>query len=64
MARAAREVPAEPGRAILNDAQVRRLAKAAIGIKHLFLQQHQDIEWAFRNDRLYIVQTRPYQGQD
>ncbi len=46
---------------VLNDLQVRNLAKAALGIKRAFgSQKTQDIEWGIMNGRIYVVQARPY----
>jgi pyruvate,water dikinase len=49
---------AQAKRAALSDAQVRRVAHAARSIEAL-LGTPQDIEWAFRDDRLHILQARP-----
>jgi hypothetical protein len=58
-----KEILALSGRPILDDAQVRLLARAAVQIKQLFRQQHQDIEWVMKGKKLYIVQSRPYLGR-
>jgi rifampicin phosphotransferase len=55
-----REVPISGERAVLTDAVVRRLARAASLIKNVFGGKEQDIEWVFMGDRIYIVQSRPY----
>lgn len=46
---------------VLNDAQTRALAKAAINIRSAFGgKKEQDIEWGIIGNRIYIVQARPY----
>ncbi len=55
-----REVKIETERAVLSDAVVRRLARAAIQIKRVFGGQDQDIEWLTIGSQIYIVQSRPY----
>ncbi|MFT3744291.1 MAG: PEP/pyruvate-binding domain-containing protein [Pyrinomonadaceae bacterium] len=46
---------------VLTDVQARNLAKAAISIRSAFGgKKEQDIEWGILNDRLYVVQSRPY----
>ena len=55
-----REVPLTGGRAVLTDALVRRLARAAQLIRRVFGGREQDIEWLYRGGRLYVVQSRPY----
>lgn len=45
---------------VLTDVQARALAKTAINIRHVFGKREQDIEWGILNDRIYIVQARPY----
>ncbi len=46
---------------ILNDLQVRSLARIALGIRRAFgKKSEQDIEWGIMKGRLYIVQARPY----
>lgn len=46
---------------VLNDAQARALAKAAINIRGAFGgKKEQDIEWGIIGKRIYIVQSRPY----
>ena len=55
-----REVRIEPHRAVLTDAMVRRLARAALQIKRIFGGRDQDIEWVYAKGQLYIVQARPY----
>lgn len=47
-------------RAVLTDAMVRRLAAAALSVKRVFKGRDQDIEWLYRGNTLYIVQSRPY----
>jgi hypothetical protein len=55
-----REVPISGERAVLTDAVVRRLARAASLIKNVFGGKEQDIEWVFMGNQIYIVQSRPY----
>jgi hypothetical protein len=55
-----KELAIEQQRRVLTDEMVRRLARAAIRIKRAFGGRDQDIEWAYRGGRLYIVQSRPY----
>jgi phosphoenolpyruvate synthase/pyruvate phosphate dikinase len=55
-----REVKIETQRAVLTDAVVRRLARAALEIERAFGGRDQDIEWITVKDRIYIVQSRPY----
>ncbi len=46
---------------VLTDLQARSLAKAAISIRAAFGgKKEQDIEWGILNNRIYIVQARPY----
>ena len=55
-----KEIQLFSDRAILTDANARRLSAAALKIKHLFNQKEQDIEWALVGDQVYILQSRPY----
>lgn len=55
-----RELMIEQHRAVLSDQMARRLARAALQIKRVFGGRDQDIEWVYSNDRLFIVQSRPY----
>ncbi|MBI3650495.1 MAG: PEP/pyruvate-binding domain-containing protein [Acidobacteria bacterium] len=55
-----KEFKIEPQRAVLTDAMIRRLARAALQIKRLFGGRDQDIEWVYAKGQLYIVQSRPY----
>ncbi len=55
-----REVKIETERAVLTDAVVRRLARAALEIERAFGGRDQDIEWITVKDRIYIVQSRPF----
>lgn len=55
-----REAQAEAGRAVLTDAVVRRLARAALEIKQVFGGRDQDVEWLTVGDQIYVVQSRPY----
>ena len=45
---------------VLTDVQARTLAKTAMNIRRIFGKDAQDIEWGIMNDRIYIVQARPY----
>ncbi len=55
-----REIKIEIERAVLNDAMVKRLARAALQIERVFAGRDQDIEWLSIGNRIYIVQSRPY----
>jgi hypothetical protein len=55
-----KEVKIETERAVLTDAVVQRLARAALQIERAFGGRAQDIEWITIGDRVYIVQSRPY----
>jgi hypothetical protein len=55
-----KEIPITGDRVVLNDENIRRLARAAAEIKRVFGGKEQDIEWAYRAGRLYIVQSRPF----
>ena len=55
-----KEVPIDTGKRVMTDAQVKTLADTGSQIKALFGNKPQDIEWAFANDRLVILQARPY----
>ncbi|HJR06167.1 MAG TPA: PEP/pyruvate-binding domain-containing protein [Pyrinomonadaceae bacterium] len=55
-----KEIPISGERAVLTDATVRRLARAASLIKRVFGGREQDIEWVFYGGQVYIVQSRPY----
>ena len=55
-----KEVPITGERAVLTDDVIRRLVKAATGIKRVFGRRDQDIEWAFMKGQIYIVQARPF----
>ena len=46
-------------RASLSDAMLRELADAALAIERLYDGLPQDIEWAFSEGRLYLLQSRP-----
>jgi hypothetical protein len=54
------EIPISGERAVLTDAVVRKLARAASLIKNVFGGKEQDIEWVFMRGQIYIVQSRPY----
>ncbi|CAN5261134.1 hypothetical protein BH20ACI2_BH20ACI2_15040 [soil metagenome] len=52
---------ASSNRRVLTDLQARNLARAAANIKRAFGgRKEQDIEWGIMNNRIYIVQARPY----
>ncbi|MCU1266741.1 MAG: pyruvate phosphate dikinase [Acidobacteria bacterium] len=55
-----KEIPITGERAVLTDNVIRRLVQAALGIKRVFGNREQDIEWAYMNGQLYIVQSRPF----
>jgi phosphoenolpyruvate synthase/pyruvate phosphate dikinase len=55
-----REIKIETARAVLTDAVVRRLARAALQVQRLFRGTPQDIEWITIGTQIYLVQTRPY----
>ena len=54
-----REVPVTSGN-VMNQEQIRRLDQTGQQIKQLFANGDQDIEWAFDNGKLVILQARPY----
>ncbi len=45
---------------VMNQEQIRRLDQTGQQIKQLFANGEQDIEWAFDNGKLVILQARPY----
>src|SRR5215207_5483706 len=55
-----KEVPIEGDRVVLTDEVIRRLVRAAAGIKRVFGSRDQDIEWAYMKGQIYIVQSRPF----
>lgn len=55
-----KSIRVEAHRAVLTDEMIERLAEAARRIERVFDGRSQDIEWLYRNGRLYIVQSRPY----
>ncbi|HYH87201.1 MAG TPA: PEP/pyruvate-binding domain-containing protein [Pyrinomonadaceae bacterium] len=55
-----KEVAISGERAVLTDAVVRKLARAASLIKNVFGGKEQDIEWVFMRGQIFIVQSRPY----
>lgn len=55
-----KEVPIEGDRVVLTDDVIRRLVRAATGIKRVFANKDQDIEWAYMKGQIYIVQSRPF----
>ncbi len=55
-----KEVPITGERSVLTDDVIRRLVKAAANIKRVFRARDQDIEWAYMNGQIFIVQSRPF----
>ncbi len=55
-----KEVPITDERAVLTDDVIRRLVRAANGVKRVFGRRDQDIEWAFMKGQIYILQSRPF----
>ena len=55
-----KEVPITGDRVVLTDEVIRRLVRAAVGIKRVFGERDQDIEWAYMKGQIYIVQSRPF----
>ncbi|HXD30076.1 MAG TPA: PEP/pyruvate-binding domain-containing protein [Pyrinomonadaceae bacterium] len=55
-----KEVPITGERSVLTENVIRRLVQAALEIKRVFGNREQDIEWAYMNGQLYIVQSRPF----
>ncbi len=55
-----REFKIETARAVLTDAVVKRLARAALQIERVFRGAKQDIEWVTVGAQIFIVQARPY----
>lgn len=55
-----KEVKIEERRAVLTDAMIRRLARAAIALKRVFAGRDQDTEWLYARGLLHIVQSRPF----
>jgi rifampicin phosphotransferase len=55
-----KEIPISGERAVLTDEMVRKLVKAAQGIKRVFGGKDQDIEWIYLRGQIYIVQSRPF----
>ncbi|HVF45480.1 MAG TPA: PEP/pyruvate-binding domain-containing protein [Pyrinomonadaceae bacterium] len=55
-----KEIPISGERAVLTDAVIRKLARAASQIKSVFKGKEQDIEWVYMRGQVYIVQSRPY----
>jgi hypothetical protein len=55
-----KEVPITGDRVVLTDDVIRRLVRAATGIKRVFGNRDQDIEWAYMKGQIYIVQSRPF----
>jgi hypothetical protein len=55
-----KEVPITGERKVLTDEVIQRLVQAGTGIRRLFGNREQDIEWAYMKGQLYIVQSRPF----
>ncbi|HEY5884360.1 MAG TPA: PEP/pyruvate-binding domain-containing protein [Pyrinomonadaceae bacterium] len=55
-----KEVAITGERVVLTDEVIRRLVRAAGSIKRVFGSRDQDIEWAYMNGQIYIVQSRPF----
>lgn len=55
-----KEIPITGERTVLTDNVIKRLVQAALEIKRVFGNREQDIEWAYMNGQLYIVQSRPF----
>lgn len=55
-----KEVPITGERKVLTDDVIKRLVQTALGIKRVFGNREQDIEWAYLKGQLYIVQSRPF----
>ncbi len=56
-----KEVPISGNRNVLTDLVARRLADAGARIKKVFGgKMHQDIEWGYKNGRIFILQSRPF----
>ncbi len=55
-----KEVAITGERIVLTDPVIRRLVNAAGSIKRVFGSRDQDIEWAYMNGQIYIVQSRPF----
>ncbi len=54
------EIPFTNQRRVLSDKLARDLIKVATEIKRAFGGKEQDIEWGIKDNRIYIVQARPY----
>ncbi len=50
--------PAVGATRVLNDAELGALARMGISLEDLF-GAPQDVEWAFENEKLYLLQSRP-----
>lgn len=55
-----KEIPITGERVVLSDNIIRRLVRAAVGIRRVFGNREQDIEWAYLKGQVYIVQSRPF----
>ncbi len=55
-----KEVAITGERVVLTDDVIKRLVTAGTAIRRVFGARDQDIEWAYMNGQIYIVQSRPY----
>ena len=56
-----KETPVSADRRILTDLTARSLVKAALSIKRVFgNKKDQDIEWGYKDGKIFILQSRPY----
>jgi phosphoenolpyruvate synthase/pyruvate phosphate dikinase len=58
-----REIKMEGRRTVLTDLMVKALSRASLQIERAFGGVAQDIEWLYKGNKLYIVQSRPYVAQ-
>lgn len=56
-----RETPVSTERRVLTDLTARNLVAAALAVKKVFgNKKHQDIEWGYKDGKIFILQSRPY----
>lgn len=55
-----KEITIKNNKVVLTDDRIERLAKVGSEIKYLFGYREQDIEWAIKDDKIIILQARPY----
>ncbi|MEP6569894.1 MAG: PEP/pyruvate-binding domain-containing protein [Acidobacteriota bacterium] len=55
-----KEIAITGERVVLTDEVIRRLVAAAVAIRRVFAGRDQDIEWAYTQGQIYIVQSRPF----